>query len=214
MTARTSARALALLAGAVFILAACGPGGTATSSPAATTAAVTTPGPAATGGGLLPSFDLGSFAIPSFNSDVELEGLLPDTIAGVPVQKFSMTGDSFMGTGGTGTEELDAILDEAGKTPADLSVAFAGTDAVTLIAYRIKGVPADTFFQAFLLAAQEGGETTLTDASFGGKSVKKVVSTDTDIGTVYVYASGDVLFIVGGEGLTDAILQEAFSQLP
>jgi hypothetical protein len=213
MTARTSARALALLTGAVIIVAACGPGGTPTSSPAATTAAIATPAPDVTDGGL-PSFDLGSFAIPSFNSDVELEGLLPDTIAGVAVQKFSMTGDSFMGTGGTGTEELDAILEQAGKTPADLSVAFAGTDAVTLIAYRIKGVPADTFFQAFLTAAQQGGETTLTDASLGGKSVKKVVSTDTDIGTVYVYASGDVLFIVGGEGLTDAILQEAFSALP
>jgi hypothetical protein len=214
MTARTSARALALLTGAVLVLAACGPGGTATSSPAATTATVATPAPDATDPGFFPSFDLGSFAIPSFNSDVELEGLLPDTIAGVTVQKFSMTGDSFMGTGGTGTDELDAILDQAGKTPADLSVAFAGTNAVTLIAYRIKGVPADTFFQAFLTAAQQGGETTLTDASFGGKSVKKLVSTDTDTGTVYVYASGDVLFTVLGAALTDAILQEAFSALP
>jgi hypothetical protein len=214
MTARTSARALALLAGAVLVLAACGPGGTASSSPAATTAAVATPAPAETGGGLFPSFDLGSFALPSFNRDVELEGLLPDTIAGKTVQKFSMTGDSYMGTGGTGTEEVDAVLDQAGKTAADLSVAFGGTNAVTLIAYRIKGVPADTFFQAFLAAAQQDGETTVTDAGIGGKSVKKVVSTDSELGTAYVYASGDVLFTVVGAALTDAILQEAFSQLP
>jgi hypothetical protein len=209
MTARNAAGALAIMLGGALALGACttgtpttGPGGTA-SQPSSPT------------GGVIPSFDLGSFAMPSLNADLDLEALLPDDLGGEPVQKFSMKGDSFLGSGGTGTAELDAVLNQAGKTPADLSVAFAGTPSsdISLIAYRIKGVPAETFFQAFLAAAQQNAQVTSSDTSLGGKSVKKLVSTDTDIGTVYVYASGDVLFVIGGEDVSDILLNEAFAKL-
>ena len=212
MTARSTARPLLLLAGLAVLVAACG-GTTATatpgaSSPAGTSAPPVTQAPAATGGGE-PSMVLPSFDLPS--GDAALEELLPDDIAGATVQKFSMTGDTFMGAGDNA--EIQAVLEQFDKTPSDLSVAFGGTDAVGLIAYRLKGVDGGQFFNAFLEAAGAAGQVGVTDANYGGKAVKKVVSPVEDIGTVYVYTAGDVMFIVGDDNITDALLNETFSKL-
>jgi hypothetical protein len=212
--------ALAGLATAIAItVAACGPAssgptaGAPVTNPPSTQVPVAT-GPASTDPFGLPSFALPSFALPSFSRDEDLEALLPDELDGQPLQKISMTGDSFIGAGGTGSEELDAVLRAAGKTPADLSVAFAGTETVTLIAYRIQGVPAETFFESFLAAAQADSEVSVSTVSLGGKSVRKLVSTDAEVGTVYVYTKDDVLYLVGGEAVPDDLLEEAFSKLP
>jgi hypothetical protein len=210
MTARSIARPLAALAAAAIFVAACG-SGTASTEPVATlglaTEAPVTDAPAATTGGE-PTFALPSFDLPS--DDEELEGLLPDEIAGETMQKFSLTGEAFMAEGNA---EVQAVLDQFNKSASDLSVAFAGSPTAALIAYRLKGVDAGQFFDAFLAAAREDGEVAVTDASFGGKAVKKVVSESSDIGTVYVYTSGDVMFIVGGDTLSDAFLNEAFSKI-
>lgn len=210
MTVRSNARPLALLAGLATLVAACG-GATATpgaSGPAGATLAPATQAPPPTSGGL-PSLGLPSFDLPS--GDAALEELLPDDIAGETVQKFSMTGDTFMS--GQGSAEIQAVLSQFNKTPADLSVAFGGTAAVALIAYRLKGVDGSQFFNAFIVAAGGDAEVTVTDASYGGKAVKKVVSANADIGTVYVYTAGDVMFIVGDDDITDALLNEAFSKI-
>lgn len=199
MTARSSARPLTLLTGLAVLVSACGGG--ATAAPA-------TQAPAATSGSE-PSMVLPSFDLPS--GDAALEDLLPDDIAGETVQKHSMTGDTFMGA--AGNAEVQAVLDQFDKTPSDLSVAFGGTDGVALIAYRLKGVDGGQFFNAFLVAAGATGEVTVTDAAYAGKAVKKVVSADSDTGTVYVYTAGDVMYIVGDENITDALLTEAFSKI-
>lgn len=212
MTARPTAPFLAPLVGLTILVAACG-GGAATAAPGATTpagstAASATQAPAGTSG-TEPSIVLPSFDLPS--GDAALEELLPDDIAGETVQKFSMTGDTFMGAGPN--PEVEAVLSQFNKTPGDLSVAFGGTDAVGLIAYRLKGVDGSQFFNAFLVAAGAGGAVTVTDANYGGKAIRKVVSPNEDIGTVYVYTAGDVMYIVGDEDITDALLTEAFSKL-
>lgn len=210
MPARSTARPLALLISFALLVAACGG---AAATPGATSrgglsAAPVTQAPAGTNGSE-PSMVLPSFDLPS--GDAELEALLPDDIAGETVQKFSMTGDTFMG--GAGNSEVAAVLEQFNKEPSDLSVAFGGTDAVALIAYRLKGVEGSQFFNAFLVAAGEDGQVTVTDAAYGGKAVKKVVSPNADIGTVHVYTAGDVMFIVGDEDITDALLTEAFSKI-
>jgi hypothetical protein len=209
MTARSTARPLALLAGLAILIAACG-GGTATpgaTSPGAPSVAPATAAASTSAGE--PSMVLPSFDLPS--GDEELEALLPDDIAGETVQKFSMTGDTFMG--GAGNPEVAAVLAQFNKTASDLSVAFGGTEDVALIAYRLKGVEGSQFFNAFLVAAGEDGAVTVTDAAYGGKAVKKVVSSNPDIGTVHVYTAGDVMFIVGDEDITEALLTEAFSKI-
>ena len=208
MTSRTAARPLALLVGLAMLVGACGPGPTATPASTDSTAAPITQAPVGTSG-TEPTFALPSIDLPS--ADEELEALLPDEIAGQAVTKLSMTGESFIGT--QGNPQVEAVLEEFDKTPADLSVAFGGTAGIALIAYRLKGVDGSQFFNAFLEAAGAEGTVTVTDVSYGGKAVKKVVSLDSDIGTVYVYTSGDVMYIVGGATVTDELLNEAFSKL-
>lgn len=207
---RLTAGAAALLAAAVA-LAACGPSSAttaptqaaiATEPPAATQAPVTTLPPLPSVGAL-PSVDLPS-------EDQELEDMLPDTVGTTPVSKLSMTGESLIAAGGQ--EALESVLGQFNKQPSDLGVAIGGAGNVGLFAYRIKGVDATQFFQSFVAAAQgEDPAVTVTDETLGGKSVKKVVTSDE---TLYIYAKGDVLFGVSGSGATEAELAEAIALLP
>ena len=212
MTARRAARPQSLLAALAIFVAACG-GPAATATPGVTGAVDSTPVPATQAPvGTIesgPTFALPSFELPS--ADKELEDLLPDDIATETVRKSSVAGDQFLAF--MGSPEVEAALDQFDKLPSDLSVAFGATTNLTLIAYRLKGVDGSQFFNTFLVAAGEDGEVTVTDAAYGGKAVKKVVSSNAAIGTVYVYTAGDVMFIVGGDGITDALLNEAFSKI-
>lgn len=208
----TTTRAIGLLAAGALLVAACG-GNAATTAPTtapATTAPVTAP-PVATeapGTSTEPGF---SFELPSFHADQDLEAMLPDSLGGETLTVLSMTGDQFLGEG-TAAPELAAALQALGKTTADLSVAFAGTSQLSVIAFRVKGVPADTLFSAFKDAATD--QYTIQSVSYGGKSVQKLTTDGTD---TFMYLKDDTMFIVGGSGTTvptDALLNEAFQKLP
>jgi hypothetical protein len=209
---RLAALATSLLIGAVA--AACGSGNGATTAPGGSTAAATPGAP----GGLttpvpvtqapLPTLDPGfSFTLPS--ADKELEDQLPDTIAGVTVSKSSMAGDALVGSDNT---DMSKVLQQLNKTPEDFSAAFGSGGGVTVSAYRLKGVNAGTLLTAFvqLLSADEVPQ--ISDASLGGKAVKRVISSGD---TTYVYTSGDILFTIApiGSG-KDAAVADAISQLP
>jgi hypothetical protein len=205
MTARRTVKGLALVVGAMLLVAACGPSASATGTPGAPTSPATQPPSSEAPSSGLPGF---SFALPSFTADAQLEAMFPTALGGQTLQVISMSGNDFMGSGMSGTE-IGPILQRLGKTPADLSVAVGGTSSVSVIAFRIKGVPADQFLSAYTQTAESA---TITDASFGGKSVKKVVTTGQD--PIYLYLHDDVIWTVGGTGITDALLNEAFSKLP
>ena len=213
MTARILPRVLALVAAGATFIAACG-GSSATTAPTPTTAPLPTQGAVATevpGASGLPGF---SFALPSgFHADADLEGLLPDTIAGETVTKLSMTGDSFMGAG-MASGDLQTVLTQLGKTPADLSVAVGGTSKASIIAFRIKGVDGNRIFDSFVATAGSQDVGQVSDVNIAGKAAKKVVQTDGT--TLYLYATGDTILTVTdiGGGLTDALLQQIFQQLP
>lgn len=202
-------RPLALAAAAAFVVTACG-GSAATTAPA--TVAPATGGPTVT----IPpsSVDPGfSFAIPSgFNADTDLEGILPDEIGGVALTKLSMTGDQFLGDGSA--EDMEETLAALDKSPGDLSVAFGGNATVVLIAFRVKGVDANTIYQAVVASQEAEDVTNIADVTIGGKPAKKLVdSTET---TTYLYLTGDAVVTVTGAGtvLDDATLNEIFSKLP
>jgi hypothetical protein len=197
----------ALITVATLLVAACG-GATATTAPTQGTAASQ---PAATGSEPFPSFGLPgfSFALPSFTADKNLEGMFPDTIAGETVTVLSMSGGDFMAMG-TASKDVQTALGQLGKTPADLSVGVGSTSTLTIYAFRIKGVPADQFLGKYLSSTAVG--SSVTDASFGGKTVKKV-TTNGQV-SAYLYLSGEVLWTVGGTNPSDALLNEAFSKLP
>jgi hypothetical protein len=205
MTARRTGTVMTLFVGLALAVVACS-GNAATTGPttATSTEAPSSQAPAGSG---LPGF---SFALPSFTADTELEAMFPSEIGGKPLQVLSMSGSDFLGSGSAGTE-LGPILSQLGKSPSDLSVAFGGTTDIAVIAFRIKGVPADQFLTAYTQSAPQGA--TITDASFGGKSVKKVTTSDQPQAT-YLYLKNDVIWTVSGSGMTDALLNEAFSKLP
>jgi len=197
-------RGIGLLAACAMLIAACG-GNAATTAPATPTT-----GPAATeipGGS--PGF---SFDLSSFHGDLDLEAMIPATIGGQKLTVVSMTGDQFLGDGSS-SPELAAALQKLNKSTTDLSVAFAGTSAVSVVAFRVKGVSAETLFTAFKDAQTDG--MTSTSATYGGKSVQKLDSSDGT--TAFVYLKDDTMFVIGGNGSavpTDDVLNEAFQQLP
>ena len=210
MTARRTGLALTLFVGTALAVAACG-GAAATGAPTSGTASeapiTEAPSTEAPGSSGLPGF---SFALPSFTADTELEAMFPKDLGGKTLQVLSMSGSDFLGSNPAGNE-LAPILSGLGKSPSDLSVAFGGTADIAVIAFRIKGVPADQFLNAYTQHAPQGAA--ITDASFGGKSVKKVVTPDSESAT-YLYLKNDVIWTVSGNGVTDALLNEAFSKLP
>jgi hypothetical protein len=201
---RRSARLSPLLVAIVaLVVAACGGTG-ATNAPPSTASTATSEPPA--------SFNLpdASFVLPSFEPNPELEAMFPERIGGQPLQVLSMSGAEFMAS--ESGVELAPVLDQLQVTADDLSVAFGGTQQVTVVAFQIKGVSAKQFFNAYLATAPGAQDAAVTDATFSGKTVKKVVPADGD--TVYLYLHGDVMWTVGGTGLTDALLTETFSKLP
>lgn len=214
----TTIRAAGLLAAGALFIAACG-GNAATTAPttapttAATTAPVATQAPAPTdvagASNALPSFDLSSF-----HGDQDLEAMIPKQIGGENLTVLSMTGDQFLGDG-SASPELSGALTALGKTTSDLSVAFAGTSKITVVAFRVKGVGADALFNAFKSA--QTGTYTADSVSYGGKSVTKITPSDGSI--AFIYSKDDTMFVVGASGSSDtvpsdALLNEAFQKLP
>jgi hypothetical protein len=211
MTARTSFRALALLASAL-IAAACSGGGTATTAPATQAAQATTGpatvAPAATGAGEP------TFALPSFHGNVDLEKLVPTSIGGEPMTTLSMTGDQFVGSGAD--SQLTAVLTALNKQASDLSVAFGGNSMVTIIAFQVKGVSGSQILDAFYNASKATLNATISDVTIAGKAAKKETPTDTTEDPSYIYVKNDVVFSIAGASgpLTDAQLTEIFQKLP
>ncbi len=210
MTTPRSARALAILFGSTLVLAACGPAASGTGGPGETTAAVVTQAPASQAPAATDGPGL-SFDLSSFHGDVDLESLLPDEIGGEPVTTLSMTGEEFLDP--NTPNEFGAALTALGKQPSDMSVAFGGVEGVNLFAFRVQGVPGSATLDALIDAFEEGAAT-VTEVSFGGKSVKKIVPTDPDDETGYAYTTQDAVISVSGPAITDAQLNEVFSSLP
>ena len=202
MTRSSIVRSLAVLPAAIVLLAACG-SGSPSGAPGATQAPGFTLAPASSAGGGF------SFEIPSFTTDPELEALLPSEIGGAPTEKLSMSGTDLIGEGSG--EDLRVILTQFGKSPSDLSAGLAGAAGIDIIAYRVRGIDANALFQAFLQLIGNA-DNVVSDASLGGKSIKKIVTPEAD--TSYVYASGDVLFIVEAtDEVAPALLDEVFTKL-
>jgi len=160
----------------------------------------------------------GSFEIPSFSfpsEDKDLEGRLPSQVNGVTLVKYSFKGSSFLASGADNQQDLVDFLTTLGKSPDDLSVAFAGDPNgaldVQLGAFRVAGADSNALLQAFIVATQkESPQDQVTQQNVGGKNVTQIVDpTDSDTGPIYIYANGDTLFYVSSK---DAALAAAALQ--
>lgn len=213
MTPTRITRGAALLVVAL-VVAACG-GATASSAPTATQAAslaspaVTAAPPTATPAPT--DLTIPSFALPSLHGNVSLEQLIPTEIGGEAVDTQSMTGQDYVGL--SSGKELIAVLTGLHKQPSDLSVALGTNTQVVIIAVQVNGVPGSQLATALIHGTAQYADATITQATVGGKQVQKIEPSDGS-DTQYLYAKDDVVFGVGGSGVTDAVLNEAFSKLP
>jgi hypothetical protein len=148
----------------------------------------------------VPSFDIPSFSFPS--EDKDLEARLPSQVNGVTMVKYSFKGASFLESGADNQQDLKDFLSSLGKSPDDLSVAFAGDPNAQLDlqlgAFRVAGADSNALLSAFIAATQkQSPQDTVTQGNVGGKNVTQIVDpNDTESGTIYIYASGDTLFYV------------------
>jgi hypothetical protein len=188
----------------MLIVAAC--------SDSAGTSATPTPTP-------VPTPSSSGLVIPSIgNSDQELEKLIPDSVDGVTLQKFSMKGNEFIASASS-SAETKAFLDALGVSPEDVAVAFGyGADpssqsAVAVFVFHAQGAGSDKLITVFKKAADEGSTTyTWLAGSVGGKSVQIGTNPASANAKIYLYATNDDLFFVSTS--TEAQATEVLGNLP
>jgi hypothetical protein len=190
----------------MLIVAAC--------SNSAGTSATPTPTPTP-----VPTPSSSGLVIPSIgNSDQELEKLIPDSVGGVTLQKFSMKGNEFIASASS-SAETKAFLDALGVSPADVAVAFGyGADpssqsAVAVFVFHAQGAGSDKLITVFKKAANEGSTTyTWQAGNVGGKTVQIGTNPASANAKIFLYATNDDLFFVSTS--TEAQATEVLGNLP
>jgi hypothetical protein len=150
-----------------------------------------------------------------------LEDKLPDTIGGIELEKFSMPLSTYMASSKGGDKVLyTPWLVKFGKNADDIDLAVATdltkTENFFVQAIEVPGVDAAALSSGFAQVARNN-KWPVTPRSKGlPKSVLEIVDPATDasggLGTAYVYASGDVLYIVVTDDVS--LLLEALIKLP
>jgi hypothetical protein len=159
-------------------------------------------------------------SLPLPHVDAALEDKLPATIGGVQLAKFSQPLSTYVASlKGAGDSVLYAPwLVKFGKTPDDVNLAVAvdltQTERFSLHAIRVPGVAAASLSAGFADVVRSKNWI-LNNTSIGYTNVLEIIDPLTEasgaLGTAYVYARGDVLYIV----VTDnsALLAEAIIKL-
>lgn len=185
----------------VLLLAACSAGSSSTP--------LATPTPAASVSSSTPPNDLPS-------EDPALEALLPDEIGGEATEKLSMRGDGLVAAGSS-DPTFAAFIERLDARPEDVGVAYAYTleSEVQAFAYQVAGAAPDRLLdelQASVQAQDEASDVTWSDASVGGKDVRVGQAAQSTDASIYLYGSGDVVFII----VTDdaALAAEVAAGLP
>jgi hypothetical protein len=149
----------------------------------------------------------------------DLEALIPDAIAGITLEKFSMQGNEFVNSGGA-TEETQDFLEGLGVSTDDVAVA-AGYglspdtgDGVAVFVFRAEGAGTDRLLSVFKEATDSSREEPLAweAADVGGKRVERATDPEQGDQVVYLYATGDTLFFLAATQEDHA--SEALAALP
>lgn len=140
-------------------------------------------------------------AVTSSHADPALEAVLPAEISGTSMQRSSATFAALIASGGDRTV-IDAFLQSLGKSESDgtYAAAFDPTNTVGggIFAFKIVGVNSSVLLPAIVSVEQAdlGAGATTTQATVGGKSVTVVTIGSGVNDTEWVYAHGDVVFVV------------------
>jgi hypothetical protein len=149
----------------------------------------------------------------------DLEALIPEEVAGITLQKFSMQGSEFVNSGGA-TEETQDFLEGLGVSTDDVAVA-AGYglspdtgDGVAVFVFRAEGAGTDRLLSVFKEATDGSREQPLEweSADVGGKRVERATDPEQGGQVVFLYATGDTLFFLAAT--QEAHAAEALEALP
>lgn len=192
------------------------PSASAVVSPSSSAAASGSPGASASASGA--ATDGATIGLP--HVDAALEDLLPSNIGGIDLEKFSMPLSSYIASSTGGDKLLYAPwLVTFGKTPDDVNVAIAADltqrENFVIHAIRVPGVDAATLSSAFADAARAAGWPVSARSDMPKPVLVITDPTVTTAGAIaigYVYANGNVLYVV----LTDdlALLLQGLASLP
>jgi len=139
--------------------------------------------------------------------------MLPGKLNETALTTESDTGDSVLDAW---TRVMVTFLAKVGKAPADLELAQAydatsGID-VSVMAFRLKGVPAADLQQAVIDGLMAGSPALVKSVvTLSGKEVTRLASVE-DGWNTYLYPKGDVVYIVGTSD--EALATTALSTIP
>jgi hypothetical protein len=172
------------------------PSATATATPASSPSASGSASPAVSPS---PTQDLGLGHV-----NAALEDKLPGVIGGVQLEKFSMPLSTYMASPIGGDKVLyTPWLVKFGKTPDQIDLAEANdltrTENFFVQAIQVPGVDAAALTGEFANVAR-AAKWPVTPKSIAATSVLEIVDPATDaaggLGTAYVYAKGDIMYII------------------
>ena len=150
------------------------------------------------------------------SEDPALEALLPDEIGGESTEKLSMRGDGLVAAGSS-DPTFAAFIERLDAQPDQVGVAYAYTleSEVQAFAYQVEGVDTDRLvdeLQASVQAQDAATDVTWSEDSLGDKQVRIGQAAEATDASIYLYGSGDVVFII----VTDdpALAAEVATGLP
>ena len=148
----------------------------------------------------------------SIGSAKDLEALLPNELCGQPADKQSAAGSGALPGPSGSVDPFGGIVGALGGTgsvgAAVVQPKDASTCKVSAGAFQISGIGQGMLNTLLsVMAAGSGGDA--TSATIGGKAVVKVSDPEAPL---YVYAKGDIVFIV--EAPTDDLAATVLSVLP
>jgi hypothetical protein len=179
-----------------FVLVACGPAASGSSSePSSAASTAASEAPASSGDVAGPSFTAGAVA--------DLEAMIPNTVGSMTLQKTSTKGDEFL-TSESSDPAVVKFVNDLGVKPSDISIAIGfgfsadASESLGMFVFRASGADTNRLIAAFKEANDSDRDTPLvwSNATVGGKQVEKAVDSDT---TYYLYAKDDILFFLSGD---------------
>ena len=185
-------------------------------TPAPTAAAPATPtlaSPVTSGAPAAPA-TAATVAPPAPTGEPDLGSLVPTVIAGHRLSLQVVTGEQMASSPGMTTQELLGVLTSLGKTPADLTFAYAvdpsrATD-LSISALRVRGVSADQYLAAYIPVVEGLPGADVSSDTLAGMAAIRVALPGQAPG--FFLSRGDVVFLVAGSDL--ALVQKAAEELP
>jgi hypothetical protein len=146
--------------------------------------------------------------VASSHADPELEALFPTSVGGQELEITSMPPDDI--SGAEGAEEIEAALAAQGRSLADVTAgsAFAPDFSSYIFAIRVKGGDAIALLEPLAAQQAELMDAEMSTSEVAGKPVTVLAGAS---GTQYVYANGEVLWLVFA---TEPALSEIMAALP